>query len=140
MKILIFFFVLSAAIAEKKEYTIISFPSHFNASTHNTKNKSFDFPGIYNEPNDTPKIGYKTKYINDLLETWKTNEKMNELLLNMIDERTYIDTSIANSRNVGNQLAHIHNVRVQWLKNMDSTLYRMRKNLKQINYLLRNIF
>jgi len=48
---------------------------------------------------------------------------MNELLLNLIDEKYYNDSSAGNSRNAGDQLAHIHNIRVEWTKAIDPLLY-----------------
>lgn len=50
------------------------------------------------------------------IETWKINHKMNEFLLNGIEEIHFSDQAVSKGRTVGEQLAHIHNVRLMWLK------------------------
>ena len=51
-----------------------------------------------------------------LLETWAISHRMNEYLLAGIDERHFPDTPIAKGRSVGAQFAHLHNVRLMWVK------------------------
>ena len=50
------------------------------------------------------------------LETWEINQRMNEFLINGIKEDHFNDISISKGRTVGEQLAHLHNVRLMWLK------------------------
>ncbi len=51
-----------------------------------------------------------------LLETWAINQRMNEFLINGIKEEHLEDIGFAKGRSVGEQLSHIHNVRLMWLK------------------------
>jgi uncharacterized damage-inducible protein DinB len=51
-----------------------------------------------------------------LIDTWKINQHMNELLLNGIQENDLADVAPSKGRSVGEQFAHIHNVRLMWLK------------------------
>ena len=50
------------------------------------------------------------------IETWLINQHMNEMLLNGIKENNLSDVAQTKGRNVGEQFAHIHNVRLMWLK------------------------
>lgn len=50
-----------------------------------------------------------------LIETWKIQQQVNELLLKSIDEGSLADIAATKGRSVGEQLAHIHNVRLMWL-------------------------
>lgn len=52
----------------------------------------------------------------ELLETWHINNRINLYLLDAIDEKNLTDLSASKGRNVGEQFAHIHNVRLMWLK------------------------
>jgi uncharacterized damage-inducible protein DinB len=54
--------------------------------------------------------------MNPLTETFQINSRTNLYLLDAIDEKHLIDVSPAKGRNVGEQFAHIHNVRMMWLK------------------------
>src|SRR5215467_6744710 len=51
-----------------------------------------------------------------LIETWQINQKMNESLISGIKGSHFLDLSTTKGRNVGEQFAHIHNVRLMWLK------------------------
>ena len=51
-----------------------------------------------------------------LIQTWTINQRMNELLVVDIRDEFMNDTPAAKGRTVGEQLAHIHNVRLMWLK------------------------
>lgn len=50
------------------------------------------------------------------LETWQINQRMNEYLLSGIKEESFSDQYGGKSRSVGHQFAHIHNVRLMWVK------------------------
>jgi len=54
--------------------------------------------------------------INELIQTWEINNRVNLYLLNDIDEAWLQDTAASKGRNVGSQFSHIHNVRLMWLK------------------------
>src|SRR6266700_129331 len=51
-----------------------------------------------------------------LINTWEISHRMNEFLLTGIKEEYFTDVSAAKGRSVGEQLAHIHNVRMMWLQ------------------------
>jgi uncharacterized damage-inducible protein DinB len=51
-----------------------------------------------------------------LLETWQIHNRINLYLLNAIDESSPGDLSASKGRTVGEQFAHLHNVRLMWLK------------------------
>ncbi|MBL7996588.1 DinB family protein [bacterium] len=51
-----------------------------------------------------------------LIETWDIHNRINLYLLNAIKEEHLADVSASKGRNVAEQFAHIHNVRLMWLK------------------------
>ena len=51
-----------------------------------------------------------------LIETWKINNRINLYLLDAIPDERLADALLSKGRNVGEQFAHIHNVRLMWLK------------------------
>jgi len=53
---------------------------------------------------------------NQLLETWQIHDRINLYLLDAIDPTSLDSHSSSKGRSVGEQLAHIHNVRLMWLK------------------------
>ena len=57
-----------------------------------------------------------------LTETWQIHNRINLYLLDSIDEANLADISASKGRTVGEQFAHIHNVRLMWLKASDPTL------------------
>jgi uncharacterized damage-inducible protein DinB len=57
------------------------------------------------------------KYMdNQLLETWQIHDRINLYLLDAIDAASLELHSASKGRSVGEQVAHIHNVRLMWLK------------------------
>lgn len=52
----------------------------------------------------------------ELIETWNINNRINLYLLDAVDEKFLADISASKGRTVGEQFAHIHNVRLMWLK------------------------
>jgi uncharacterized damage-inducible protein DinB len=52
----------------------------------------------------------------ELIETFQIHNRINIYLLDSIDELHLNDVSSSKGRNVGEQFAHIHNVRLMWLK------------------------
>ena len=57
--------------------------------------------------------------MNPLIETWQIHSRINLYLLNAIDEAFLKDVASSKGRTVGAQFAHIHNVRLMWLKAAD---------------------
>jgi uncharacterized damage-inducible protein DinB len=51
-----------------------------------------------------------------LLETWDIHNRINLFLLDAIEPAHLKDVGATKGRSVGEQLAHIHNVRLMWLK------------------------
>ena len=52
----------------------------------------------------------------ELIETWHIHNRINLYLLDAIDENFLNDISASKGRKVGEQFAHLHNVRMMWLK------------------------
>ena len=53
---------------------------------------------------------------NQLLETWQIHDRINLYLLDAVDPSSLDSHSASKGRSVGEQFAHIHNVRLMWLK------------------------
>jgi uncharacterized damage-inducible protein DinB len=53
---------------------------------------------------------------NQLLETWNIHNRINLYLLEAISEDALSDFSASKGRSIGEQFAHLHNVRLMWLK------------------------
>jgi uncharacterized damage-inducible protein DinB len=51
-----------------------------------------------------------------IIETWEINNKIDLYLLNSIDEEHLSSISLTKGRTVAEHFAHIHNVRLMWLK------------------------
>ena len=66
--------------------------------------------------------GEKFKLMNELSETFHINNNINLYLLDAIAEEHLKDQSASKGRNVGEQFAHIHNVRLMWLQVADPAL------------------
>ena len=50
-----------------------------------------------------------------IVETWRIHARINEYILDAVEPEA-LETSPAKGRNVGQMFAHIHNVRLLWLK------------------------
>ena len=57
-----------------------------------------------------------------LIETWQIHNRINLYLLDALDEMHLADLSASKGRTVGEQLAHIHNVRLMWLQAANAAL------------------
>lgn len=57
-----------------------------------------------------------------LLETWDIHNRINLYLLEAIEPEHLMDISASKGRSVGEQFAHMHNVRLMWLKQADPEL------------------
>jgi uncharacterized damage-inducible protein DinB len=53
---------------------------------------------------------------NPLLETWEIHARINLYLLEAVDAQSLGSHSASKGRSVGEQFAHVHNVRLMWLK------------------------
>jgi uncharacterized damage-inducible protein DinB len=53
---------------------------------------------------------------NQLLETWQIHDRINLYLLDAVDAASLATHSASKGRSVGEQFAHVHNVRLMWLK------------------------
>ena len=53
---------------------------------------------------------------NQLLETWQIHDRINLYLLDAVDAESLNSHSASKGRSVGEQFAHLHNVRLMWLK------------------------
>ena len=60
--------------------------------------------------------------MNALTETWQIHNRINLYLLDAIDEGNLSDIPASKGRTVGEQFAHMHNVRLMWLKAADPVL------------------
>ena len=60
---------------------------------------------------------------NQIIETWEIHNRINLYLLDAIKEEQLTDIAASKGRNVGEQFAHIHNVRLMWLKVADPDLF-----------------
>ncbi len=52
----------------------------------------------------------------EFVETWNIHNRINLYLLDAVAPNTVTSLSASKGRNVGEQFAHIHNVRLMWLK------------------------
>ncbi len=51
-----------------------------------------------------------------LVETWQIHDRINLYLLDAVDPASLSSYSASKGRSVGEQFAHVHNVRLMWLK------------------------
>lgn len=54
--------------------------------------------------------------MNEIVETWKIHNRINLYLLNSIEESHLSSISLTKGRTVAEHFAHLHNVRLMWLK------------------------
>lgn len=54
--------------------------------------------------------------MNEIIETWEINNRINIYLLEAIDDDWLTSAPSSKGRNVGDVFAHMHNVRLMWLK------------------------
>lgn len=53
---------------------------------------------------------------NPLIETWQIHDRINLYVLDAVDPASLATYSASKGRSVGEQFAHLHNVRLMWLK------------------------
>lgn len=66
---------------------------------------------------------------NQLVEAWQIHDRINLYLLEAVDAQSLSSHSASKGRSVGEQFAHVHNVRLMWLK---SAAPELLKGLKKI--------
>jgi uncharacterized damage-inducible protein DinB len=59
-----------------------------------------------------------------LVETWQIHDRINLYLLDAVDSASLSSHSASKGRSVGEQFAHVHNVRLMWLKSAAPELLR----------------
>jgi len=64
----------------------------------------------------TTQYQFKLPVMKELIETFQIHNRINTYLLDAIDESHLSDLSASKGRNVGEQFAHMHNVRLMWIK------------------------
>lgn len=71
-----------------------------------------------------------------LIEAWEINNRVNLYLIENIEEDHLKDKATGKGRNVGEQFAHIHNTRLNWLKAIapDSTFGIMKVDRPSATY------
>ena len=70
---------------------------------------------------------------NPLLETWQIHDRINLYLLDAVDAASLVSHSASKGRSVGEQFAHIHNVRLMWLKSAAPDLLAGLAKVEQAN-------
>lgn len=68
-----------------------------------------------------------------LTETWHINNRVNLYLLEAIAEDHISDGLSSKGRNVGEQFAHLHNVRLMWLKSAQPDLLALVEKIEKEN-------
>lgn len=71
----------------------------------------------------------KLSIMNQATDTWQISNRINLYLINAIPEEHFGDQSSSKGRTVGEQLAHIHNVRLMWLQ---ASMPELTKDLSKI--------
>src|SRR6201996_6148443 len=66
-----------------------------------------------------------------LIETWQIHNRINLYLLDAIAEEHLTDVSASKGRNVGEQFAHIHAVRMMWLKSAAPELLKTLEKIEK---------
>ena len=67
----------------------------------------------------------------DVIETWNIHDRINRYLLDAIDESYFGDISASKGRSVQEHFAHIHNVRLMWLKVAAPDLHSMQTKIEK---------
>lgn len=70
---------------------------------------------------------------NPLVETWQIHDRINLYLLDAVDPSSLDSHSASKGRSVGEQFAHIHNVRLMWLKSAAPDLLAGLAKVEQAN-------
>ncbi|MDT4898107.1 MAG: hypothetical protein QOH25_3184 [Acidobacteriota bacterium] len=65
------------------------------------------------------------------LEAWEIHNRINLFLLDAVEAEHLKDAAASKGRNVGEQFAHIHNVRLMWLKQAEAELLGKLKKIEK---------
>jgi len=68
--------------------------------------------------------------MNDLIDTWRIHNRINNYLITAITEEA-LQLGIGRSRNTAEQFAHMHNVRLMWLKAVAPALYTAQAKIEK---------
>lgn len=71
--------------------------------------------------------------MNPLIDTWNIHNRINLYLLNAVAEEALPATASSKGRTVGEQFAHIHNVRLLWLKATQPDLLALVEKIEKEN-------
>ncbi len=63
-------------------------------------------------------IKAQSKLSEDILSTWDKHADMNRLLMTAVQNEYLTDTTSSGGRNIADQFAHMHNVRIMWLSQL----------------------
>jgi uncharacterized damage-inducible protein DinB len=74
-----------------------------------------------------------------IIETWEINNKIDLYLLNSIDEEHLSSISLSKGRTVAEHFAHIHNVRLMWLKEAQPELLTTVHKIEKENITKKNL-
>lgn len=75
----------------------------------------------------------------DLIDTWNIHNRINLYLLDAIDEKHLSDIPASKGRTVGEQFAHIHNVRLMWLKAASPDLFQTQTKVEKENKITKKL-
>ena len=67
---------------------------------------------------------------NQLVDTWNIHNRINLYLLDAIDKSSLASHSASKGRSVGEQFAHVHNVRLMWLKSAAPDLLKGQQKIE----------
>ena len=74
-----------------------------------------------------------------LIDTWNIHNRINLYLLDAIDEKHLSDIPASKGRTVGEQFAHIHNVRLMWLKAASPDLFQTQTKVEKENKITKKL-
>src|SRR5678815_3299491 len=74
-----------------------------------------------------------------LLETWDIHNRINLYLLDAVEPAALVSLSAAKGRTVGEQFAHIHNVRLMWLKAASPDLFQIQTKIEKENKITKKL-
>ena len=69
--------------------------------------------------------------VKQFIEAWEIHNRINLYLLDSIHEDHLTDISASKGRTVGEQFAHMHNVRLMWLKAADPALFKNQNKIEK---------
>jgi len=73
------------------------------------------------------------------IQTWHINHRMNAMLIRAIKEDHFSDVAGTKGRNVKEQLSHLHNVRLMWLKAAAPDLLELQKKIEKEDVITKDL-